>query len=108
MATIMWERRPIGAVPRTRSALLVRMARSGDAVGCVVVHLACLWLPAVGISVRAVAIAAVFYALRCFGVCAGFHRGFSHRAYRMSRPVQVVIALMGTLAMQRGLLWWVA
>ena len=52
--------------------------------------------------------AAAVYAVRCFGVAAGFHRYFSHRAFRTSRPFQFVLAVLGTLAMQKGVLWWTA
>jgi stearoyl-CoA desaturase (delta-9 desaturase) len=85
-----------------------RVLLSGDALGFAAVHAACLWAPFVGLTVEAAIVAVVLYAVRCFGVCGGFHRGFSHRSYRAGRPVQFVIALLGTLALQRGVLWWAA
>jgi stearoyl-CoA desaturase (delta-9 desaturase) len=41
-----------------------------------------------------------------FGITAGFHRYFSHRAFRTGRAFQLVLALLGTLSVQKGVLWW--
>jgi stearoyl-CoA desaturase (delta-9 desaturase) len=41
-----------------------------------------------------------------FGLGVGYHRYFAHRAFRTSRPVQFVLALLGCLSVQRGPLWW--
>jgi stearoyl-CoA desaturase (delta-9 desaturase) len=43
-----------------------------------------------------------------FSVTAGYHRYFSHRSYKTSRPFQFLLALAGTLAVQKGVLWWAA
>lgn len=51
-------------------------------------------------------LAAGVYALLMFGITAGFHRYFSHRAFRTSRAFQFVLALLGTLSVQKGVLWW--
>ncbi|ODS24072.1 hypothetical protein AB835_05465 [Candidatus Endobugula sertula] len=42
------------------------------------------------------------------GVELGYHRFFSHRAFKTSRWFQLVLALLGTLSLQRGPLWWAA
>jgi stearoyl-CoA desaturase (Delta-9 desaturase) len=99
-------RRASSGPPRPSGLALV--TAYGDAVGFVSVHLACLAVLVVGVSGRALAVAAATYALRCFGVAAGFHRYFSHRSFRAGRRVQFGLALLGTLAMQRGVLWWAA
>ncbi len=62
----------------------------------------------VGISIEAIALAAVSYAVRVWAVAAGFHRYFSHHSFALGRPAQFVIALLATLAMQKGVLWWVS
>src|SRR5262245_3349364 len=49
----------------------------------------------------------IFY-LRMFGITAGYHRYFSHRAYKTSRWFQFLLALLGTTATQKGVLWWAA
>src|SRR6516164_2989428 len=57
---------------------------------------------------RWVALAAALYATRMFAITAGYHRYFSHRTYRTSRAFQLVLALVGGTAAQRGALWWSA
>jgi stearoyl-CoA desaturase (delta-9 desaturase) len=43
-----------------------------------------------------------------FFLTAGFHRYFAHRTFKTSRAFQVVLAVGGTLAAQKGVLWWAA
>ena len=43
-----------------------------------------------------------------FAVTAFYHRYFSHRAFRASRAMQFIFALLGASAVQRGPLWWAA
>lgn len=70
------------------------------------VHLACLWAFYTGVSLVAVAAALGFYLLRMFFITAFYHRYFSHRAFRTSRPAQFLMAVLGCTAGQRGPLWW--
>jgi stearoyl-CoA desaturase (delta-9 desaturase) len=53
-------------------------------------------------------LALTVYGVLMFGITAGFHRYFSHRAYRTSRAFQLVLAVLGTLSVQKGVLWWAA
>jgi stearoyl-CoA desaturase (delta-9 desaturase) len=53
-----------------------------------------------------VAIAA--YYVRMTFVTAGYHRYFSHRAYKTSRWFQFVLAFMAEASAQKGALWWAA
>jgi stearoyl-CoA desaturase (delta-9 desaturase) len=48
----------------------------------------------------------VFYFTRMFGITAGYHRYFSHKSYKTSRPFQFVLAWIGCSALQKGPLWW--
>jgi stearoyl-CoA desaturase (delta-9 desaturase) len=48
------------------------------------------------------------YYVRMFGLTAGYHRYFSHRSFRTGRAFQFVLALLGTLSVQKGVLWWAA
>jgi stearoyl-CoA desaturase (delta-9 desaturase) len=48
------------------------------------------------------------YALRMFGITAGYHRYFAHRSYRTGRVFQFLLALLGTTSTQKGPLWWAA
>jgi stearoyl-CoA desaturase (delta-9 desaturase) len=43
-----------------------------------------------------------------FFITAGYHRYFSHRAYRTSRWFQLVLAVGATATFQKGVLWWAA
>ena len=59
-----------------------------------------------GVTAGTVALCVLLYAGRMFFVTAGYHRYFSHRSFRASRPVQFLLALGGTTAVQKGPLWW--
>src|SRR5690242_9275160 len=48
------------------------------------------------------------YSLRMFGITAGFHRYFSHRSYKTNRVFQFLLAFLGTMSAQKGVLWWAA
>jgi stearoyl-CoA desaturase (delta-9 desaturase) len=61
-----------------------------------------------GWSWKGLALALGLYAVRMFGLTAGFHRYFSHRSYKTSRVFQFLLALLGTTATQKGVLWWAA
>jgi stearoyl-CoA desaturase (delta-9 desaturase) len=64
-----------------------------------------LW---VGISPVAVVTCVGLYAVRMFGITAGYHRYFSHRAFKTSRVFQFLLGWLGTTATQKGPLWWAA
>jgi stearoyl-CoA desaturase (Delta-9 desaturase) len=48
------------------------------------------------------------YWIRMFAITGGFHRYFSHRSFKTSRIFQFLLALLGTMAGQKGPLWWAA
>ncbi len=79
-----------------------------QAFSLVFLHAGCLLVPGVGWSPFAVATAVALYALRAFFVTAFYHRYLSHRAFKTSRPAQLVFAALGGTAVQRGPLWWAA
>jgi len=74
----------------------------------IVLHLGCLGVFLVGWSPIAIGVAAGFYFVRMFAVTGFYHRYFSHRTFKTSRPVQFLFALAGSMAVQRGPLWWAA
>lgn len=53
-------------------------------------------------------LALCLYTVRMFGLTAGYHRYFSHRSYKTSRAFQFMLALLGSTATQKGVLWWAA
>lgn len=50
----------------------------------------------------------VTYALRIFGVTAGYHRYFSHRSYSLGRFAQFTMAFLAQTSGQKCALWWAA
>jgi stearoyl-CoA desaturase (Delta-9 desaturase) len=48
------------------------------------------------------------YAVRMFGISAGYHRYFSHRSYRLGRLAQFLMAFLAQTSAQKGVLWWAA
>ena len=71
-------------------------------------HLACLGVFWVGVSPVALVTAAALYAVRMFAITGFYHRYFSHKAFKTSRPVQFMFAVLGASSVQRGPLWWAA
>jgi stearoyl-CoA desaturase (delta-9 desaturase) len=71
-------------------------------------HLACLAAFWTGVSGDALLVCLASYAIRMFGVTAGYHRYFSHRTFRTSRFFQFLLALLATASAQLGPLWWAA
>lgn len=74
----------------------------------ILLHAACLLVFVVGWSGIAVAVAVAVYFARVFGLTAFYHRYFSHRAFKTSRAVQFLGALLGSSAGQGGPIWWAA
>jgi stearoyl-CoA desaturase (delta-9 desaturase) len=42
------------------------------------------------------------------GTTAGYHRHFTHRSFQASTPVRVILAILGSMAAQGPLIFWVA
>lgn len=74
----------------------------------IALHLGCLAVIWVGVSVFAVGVAVALYLLRMFAITAFYHRFFSHKSFKTSRVVQLIFAVIGASATQRGPLWWAA
>lgn len=70
------------------------------------IHLVCLSVFIVGVSWFALVFALAMYLLRMFAITAFYHRYFSHKSFKTSRPVQFLFGLIGATATQRGPLWW--
>lgn len=74
----------------------------------VLVHLAPLGLLWTGMRARDAVLCAALYFGRMFFITAGFHRYFAHRAYKMGRVMQFVMAWGASTSCQKGVLWWAA
>ncbi|WP_131769475.1 acyl-CoA desaturase [Candidatus Protofrankia californiensis] len=60
------------------------------------------------ISPRDVILAAVMYAITGHGVTIGFHRYFTHRGFKTSRPIRIALAVAGNMAIEGPVIRWVA
>lgn len=74
----------------------------------IAMHLGVLGVFVVGWSWIALFIALALFGIRMFAITGFFHRYFSHKAFKTSRFVQFVFAMIATSAVQRGPLWWAA
>lgn len=59
-------------------------------------------------SWKGVLLCAVMYYFRMWALSSFFHRYFSHRSFKTSRWFQFIMAFLGTLTAQNGVLWWAA
>lgn len=74
----------------------------------ILIHLACIAIFWVDIQPTDWIICGVLYVVRMFGITGGFHRYFSHRAFKTSRAFQFILAFLGQCSAQRATLWWAA
>ncbi len=70
------------------------------------IHAASLLVFVVGAPLEAVLLCVATYSIRVFGITGVYHRYFSHKGYKTSRVFQFVLAFIGTMATQKGPLWW--
>lgn len=71
-------------------------------------HVVCFAAIWTGVGWVELAIFAGLYALRMFGITAGYHRYFSHRSFKANRVVAFILAFIAQSSAQRGVLWWAA
>lgn len=82
-----------------------QILRNSVFVGFHFVLLLPIW---VGWSWQALAFCAAAYLSRMFIITGAYHRYFSHKCYKTSRPFQFFLGLCGVLCIQKGPLWWAA
>jgi stearoyl-CoA desaturase (Delta-9 desaturase) len=61
-----------------------------------------------GLTVVDGALAAAFYLVTLTGITVGYHRHFTHRSFKASRPVRITLAALGSMALQGPVISWVA
>lgn len=81
--------------------------RPSQTLGMLSVHVAALvgavlYPPTLGLM--ALALGLMWF--RILGTTLGYHRYFSHRTFRTSRPVQFLIGWWAETSLQKGVLWW--
>src|SRR5581483_4357083 len=87
----------VGTVlPRAITGLLIL-----GPVAAVAVSVPLLWGHAV--HLRDLIMAAVLY-----GVTVGFHRLFAHRGFTPNRPLKILLAIFGSMAIEGSVISWVA
>ncbi len=50
----------------------------------------------------------IFYALTSLGICIGYHRLLTHRSFVTSVPIRFLFLLLGSMAVEGGVVYWVA
>ncbi|GAB3492425.1 acyl-CoA desaturase [Amycolatopsis cihanbeyliensis] len=55
-----------------------------------------------------VVLAIAFYTIATLGVTVGYHRYFTHGAFKASRPLRIALAIAGSMAVQGSVIFWVA
>jgi stearoyl-CoA desaturase (delta-9 desaturase) len=72
----------------------------------ILMHFACFAAIWTGVTWQALAICIALYWLRIFGIGAGYHRYFAHRAYSTSRAFQFALAFLAQTTAQKSVIWW--
>ena len=61
-----------------------------------------------GVSWIDLAVGAAFFTVSTLGITIGYHRYFTHGAFRAKRPLRIALAIAGSLAAQGPVIGWVA
>src|SRR5262249_6019227 len=72
----------------------------------ILAHLVCLTAIWTGARLVDVLVCVGLYYFRMLALTIGYHRYFSHRAFKTSRAFQFVLAFVGAMSAQKGVLWW--
>jgi stearoyl-CoA desaturase (delta-9 desaturase) len=90
----------------TRIHKIVNLIGVGTPPLCVVAAIVLLWNRAIG--PLELSLMAGFYIVTALGITLGFHRMFTHRAFKASRPFRAVVAVLGSMAVEGSVITWVA
>ncbi|WP_433219176.1 acyl-CoA desaturase [Dactylosporangium sp. CS-047395] len=61
-----------------------------------------------GLAWLDIILAAAFYTVTCLGATVGFHRYFTHGAFKAKRALRIGLAVVGSMSVQGPILHWVA
>lgn len=101
-------RREVALTPSLTAPSQDEKINWGASVPFFAMHLLCLCAFFTGARAVDLAVCVGLYVFRMWGITAGYHRYFSHRAYKAGRGFQFFLALAGCLSLQKGPLWWAA
>ncbi len=90
------------------SAILSFCKRNINKAPFIAIHMLALGVFFVPVTWLGLGLCVGLYVVRMFGITAGYHRYFAHRAYKTSRWFQFTLGWLGCMAMQKGPLWWAA
>lgn len=62
----------------------------------------------IGVSALDIGLLVVMYILTILGISVGFHRHFSHRSFKAVTPVRVILGVLGSMAGQGSISYWVS
>jgi len=62
----------------------------------------------IGIDILDIGLLVGMFAMTMLGITVGFHRHFSHGAFKANLIVRVILAILGSMAAQSPLIFWVA
>ena len=63
-------------------------------------------LPFRGIGLVEIGLVVSLYSLSAIGITVGYHRYFSHRAFKTSTPIQVILLILGGMAAEGPVIHW--
>ncbi|MEV8444065.1 acyl-CoA desaturase, partial [Actinosynnema sp. NPDC051121] len=98
--------KPLLAQPRTRTEMVVIRAFLVIPFAALIAAVPLTW--GWGLSWLDLTLAAVFYTVSTLGVTIGYHRYFTHGAFKAKRALRVALAIAGGLAAQGPVIGWVA
>ncbi|MFG2647960.1 acyl-CoA desaturase [Streptomyces sp. NPDC048436] len=61
-----------------------------------------------GVTWHDLVIGAVMYAIAVHGITIGYHRLFTHKAFKAARPLKIALAVAGTMAVEGDAITWCA
>ncbi|KAF8131560.1 hypothetical protein EV363DRAFT_1330374 [Boletus edulis] len=64
------------------------------------------WMPPTRVVPASLYMSFILWQAADFGITIGYHRLYSHRAFRASLPVRVVLVALGSSAFQGSIKWW--
>src|SRR4051812_28105124 len=72
----------------------------------VIVSVVVLW--GWGVTWHDLVIGAVMYVIAGHGITIGYHRLFTHKAFKAARPLKIALAVTGTMAVEGDAITWAA